>query len=289
MRPGGRPYAGHYRGRLIAVGSRHGKQDQFRPAFDDVLHARLVVPGAIDTDQFGTFTGEAARAGSAVDAARAKARLGAELCGLPLGLASEASYGPLPGSGFVGHEEVLLFRDEELGIEVLEGYRTTSVPGVAHRVADDRDLPAGLVAGLPGQALTARPAAPVPDTAPVIRKGITDTDTLREAIAEAVSRSADGLAIVEPDLRAHHNPSRRRVLAGLALTLARRLAVPCPLCRTPGFGRVETEPGLPCSRCETPTPQPRNEIHACCRCDHTLRRPVSAQVADPADCPECNP
>jgi hypothetical protein len=93
-----------YSGSLIAVGTNHGKQHQFAPAFSAVLGARLVTPPGLDTDQFGTFSVETPRSGTAVQAARSKARLALTLLDLPRGVASEASYGPLPG-GWFGHQE----------------------------------------------------------------------------------------------------------------------------------------------------------------------------------------
>jgi hypothetical protein len=282
------PYRGPYRGRTIAVGTKHGKQHQLQPAFGAVLGAVLHTPPDLDTDRFGTFTGEIARTGPALDAARAKARLAMAVTELPYGVASEASYGTLPG-GWFGHEELLLFCDERLGIEVVEGHRTLSVPGTAHRVSDYREIPAAFLGGLPDQALIVRPchcdrlSAGAP-----IAKGVTDTETLRSALSAALAHSPDGQAVVEPDLRAHHNPSRRLVLDRLAHKLARRLATACPACGAPGFGRMDAEPGLPCRACATPTPLIGNEIHGCAACDHRVSRPVR-DVADPGDCPSCNP
>jgi hypothetical protein len=271
-----------YRGRVIAVGTQHGKQHQFAPPFRRVLGAELVTP-TTDTDQFGTFTGEVARTGSATDAARAKARLAMSATGLPYGLSSEASYGRLPG-GWLGHEEILLFCDDVAGIEIVEGHRTSAVPAVAQRVSGYDDVCGPLLDGLPGQALIVRPLG----AAGTITKGINGTDALSSAIAAAISASPDGVALVEPDLRAHHNPGRRLILARLAETMARRLAIPCSSCGAPGFGRVDAELGLPCRVCQTPTALRRNEIHACAVCEHHESRPVGA-TADPADCPACNP
>lgn len=278
----------HYAGRTIAVGTRHGKQHQFAPAFRDLLSADLVAPPDLDTDRFGTFSGERPRAGSAPEAARAKARLAMTVTGLPFGLASEASYGPLPALGWAGHEEILVFCDDEHAIEILEGHRGAEIPGLARTVAGVDDVPPALRAGLPDQALIVRPGGP-PGPAEAIVKGITDADTLGRAIDGIVARFPDRLAVVEPDLRAHHNPSRRQVLSRLADTLARRLATRCPDCGLPGFGRVDSEPGLPCRLCGTPTPLPAAEIHGCAGCGHRLIRPVAAAAADPGRCVECNP
>jgi len=274
-----------YRGCRIAVGTKHGKEQQFAPPFEAVLGAHLVTPPDLDTDRFGTFSGEIPRTATASETARAKARLAMEISDLPYGLASEASYGPLPGAGVQGHEELVVFVDDTRGIEVFVGERTMVVPGHGHRVADIAELPPHVAAGLPTQALIVRPAAGQPDH---VVKGITDLTLLNAAIIAAAHQSADGLALVEPDLRAHHNPSRRLVLCRLADLLARRLATRCPACSTPGFGRVDSERGLLCRICETPTDAIHNEIHACPRCSHCVAVAV-ATTADPAWCPQCNP
>lgn len=283
------PDASPYRGQVVAVGTRHGKQNQFADPFAEILGARLCTPADLDTDLFGTFTGERPRPGGSLDAARAKARLALEVTGLTCALASEASYGPLPVTGVSGHEEILLFCDVTRGIEVVEGYRTAEVPGHAEQVGDPGEVSATLLAGLPGQALTVRPAAVGGAGRGAIVKGITDTAALRAALAAAIAASPDGQAVVEPDLRAHHNPSRRRVLRRLGRAMARRLATCCPACGTPGFGRVDGVPGLPCARCASATTLIGAEILGCCRCPFTLVRPVTAGPADPADCPSCNP
>lgn len=290
--PAGQPEHTRYRGARIAVGTRHGKQHQLAPAFSAVLGAQLKTPPDLDTDRFGTFTGERPRRGPALEAARAKARLAMDVTGLPFGLASEASYGPLPGLGWPGHEEILLFCDDVLGIEVVEGHRGAAGPTASVALSPGDDLPAPLLAGLPGQALIVRPAEPGSGPTGIeagIAKGITDTEALHAAIVAAADVSGDGRAIVEPDLRAHHNPQRRRVLVTLARRLALRLATECPACAAPGFGRVDSDSGLPCRLCGTPTPAPQAEIHGCGACGHSVHRPVVGADADPAHCPSCNP
>ena len=278
---------GCYRGSVVAVGTRHGKERQLAGPFSAILGARLVTPPDLDTDRFGTFTGERPRQGTAVDAARAKAHLAISSTGVPFALASEASYGPLPDTGWTGHEESLVFCDTLRGIEILEGHRSGETPGAAHRVAHYREIPPTLLEGLPGQALIVRSARPGPGS--VVVKGVIEVGDLRAAVEAAAAGSTDGLAVVEPDLRAHVNPSRRRVLRRLATTMAHRLATLCPVCSCPGFGQVGTAPGLPCGWCATPTPLVHHEIHACCRCEFTETRPAVSAGADPAHCPVCNP
>lgn len=276
-----------YRGRWIAVGTRHGKERQFHTAFHDVLGARLLTPDDLDTDLFGTFSGEIPRTTTAVEAARAKAQLAMSVTGLPYGLASEASYGTFGRLGWSGHQEVVMFCDAQRDIEVLIGHRTLDIPGYPQRVRRADDVSPALLDGLPAQGLIVRPAEPT--GTPEITKGIVDRATLHTAIAKAAAQSADQHAVVEPDLRAHHNPSRRLILAQLADSLARRLATPCPACRTPGFGRVSAEQGLPCRSCGTPTLALLHEVHGCPACDHQAIRPSETPDADPVECPGCNP
>ena len=111
---------------------------------------------------------------------------------------------------------------------------------------------------------------------------------MSRAVAAALRHSPENLAIVEPDLRALHNPSRRTVIEGLAYRLATRLRTRCPRCTTPGFGQVGVEPGLPCRICGTQTELPRAELHGCAVCPHRNRK-RAAPAADPRWCPFCNP
>ena len=78
-----------YRGRRVALLTRHGKERALAPVLEPALGCRVERVGGYDTDQLGTFTREIPRAGTQLEAARRKARIGMELAGLPLGLASE--------------------------------------------------------------------------------------------------------------------------------------------------------------------------------------------------------
>jgi hypothetical protein len=269
-----------YLGRDVVVGTRHGKERQLAPAFAELLGARVFAPPDLDTDRFGTFAGEVPRTLAPLDAARAKARLAVDATGTPFALASEASYGPLPGSGWPGHEELLLFADLERGLEVVEVHRSLGMPGTAVTVRDAAGLGADLP---PGQGFVVRV-----DGGPVTAKGLAPGPELERAIREAAARAASGAAVVEPDLRAHQNASRRAVLEGLARRLAARLATPCLECAGPGFGRDGAEPGLPCAACGCATELPRAERHACPGCGYCISVPLPG-TADPRWCPDCNP
>ena len=276
-----------YAGRVVAFGTVHGKELQVAPAFAAVLDAEVVTPPGIDTDQFGTFSGETARTLSPIDAARAKARLAMTALATPYGLASEASYGPLPGLGLPGHEELLIFLDVERDIEVVEGERTLSTPGGRCCVTSLSEAQPFLNhVDFPAQAIIVRAASADRLS---IHKGITDLRQLEQAIQAASRQSANGQALLEPDLRAHHNPTRRALLTRLGHRLAQRLATACPACSTPGYGRIATSTGLPCSACDWPTDLVCADIHGCQRCHHQHRRPRRDTSAEPRWCDRCNP
>ncbi len=265
-----------------ALGTMHGKETVIAPPLAALGVSVLCAP--IDTDRFGTFSGDVARAGSMLDAARAKARAATEATGLAAGIASEGAYGPHPHLPFLAMgTELLLWLDRRTGQEVTE-MTTDSQPVYDSLTVTNADVATGFLAraGFPATAVTVQAA---PDAAP-LAKGLTDRAAVDAAIAQAIA--ATGQAIVGTDMRAHMNPRRMSVIAGLAQRLARRLGTPCPACAAPGFGRVRSLSGLPCADCGAPTDGVAAEIFGCTACLHEQARPRAGH-ADPAHCPLCNP
>lgn len=280
---------GPYAGRTAVFATCHGKERQAQQPFRALLGTDVAGPAelgvALDTDRFGTFAGERPRTLAPRQAALAKARLALASTGLELALASEASYGVLPGIGWPGHEELLTFVDAGRGLEITEVAVSPVVPGRTWRVPGADALPVDELVrcGWPEQAVIVRA-----DGGPVVAKGVTEEPALRTAARTAARRSPTATALVEPDLRAQHNPSRRAVLAELCERMARRLGTPCPDCGCPGWGRVATAPGLPCRWCGTPTDRVAVVTFGCGVCPARQEVP-GEDLADPAHCPRCNP
>ncbi|GCE06801.1 DUF6671 family protein [Dictyobacter aurantiacus] len=280
-----------YAGRSVSLATKHGKEGQIAPAFAQTLQMRVEVPAGIDTDVLGTFTGEIPRTGSPMETVYAKARLGMQISGSPLGLANEGSFGPHPAMPLMlADTELLLFIDDERGIkvqEVLVSEKVVAAQCTARTFADLGTFLEG--AHFPSHALIVRPEGLFqPD---LIFKAVTDPQRLEELITLCAAESPAGLAHIESDLRAHMNPTRRRVLSQLAEQLAQRLARLCPHCATPGWGIVDHEAGLPCSWCGQPTELVRALIFGCPACTSQERhgRPDGLQSADAGQCPFCNP
>lgn len=268
-----------YRGQRAALATQHGKQRALAPPLLRRL-GLIVDPVAIDTDQFGTFTGTTARTGTAAEAALAKARAGMAASGLPLGLASEGSFGPHPWLPFgAGGVETLAFIDAPRGLELTLSAVSRRTNFAHHDIISGGDIAPFLARiGFPAHALVVRG----PEGA-VLASGVDDMATLGP-LAWPGNR-------LETDMRAHLNPTRMAAIRSVAGRLAARLATLCPACACPGWGQVDVARGLPCSSCGQPTQGVMAIIDGCNACNHrqTRPRPDGVTAASPAACDWCNP
>ena len=73
----------------------HGKQIALQETFA-AIGVKLKLPADLDTDQFGTFSGEVPRRGTMEEAARAKLATAMRETGISAGLVSEGAYGAHP-------------------------------------------------------------------------------------------------------------------------------------------------------------------------------------------------
>ena len=274
-----------YYGRRAVLATKHGKLAQIAPALRSAVNLEVILAD-IDTDRFGTFTGEIPRPGDTLQTAVAKAHAAAEAGALPLGLASEGSFGPHPDFPFIPADlEIVVLVDRDLGLNIAEHVLTTETNYAQVQLTSDQspdDFARAI--GFPTHGLVVSPAIG-PGR---IIKGITDPDALTAAIIASADASPDGQAIVQTDMRAHFNPTRQRQIAEAARRLAKRLADRCPACGTPGWGPIETLGGLPCEICQTPTILARATIDACGACSHRSTRNIKA-FATAEYCPYCNP
>lgn len=285
-----------YVGRPLVMATQHGKADVVGDLFAAVgLH---VIPVAVDTDRFGTFTPEVPRPGDAEDVAVAKARAGAAAARLPLALASEGTFTPDPDTGLlVVQRELLVLVDTERDLTIT-GRAAGPAPWVRSWAVDagadaDADLDRILAeVDLSHQRVIARPdpAAAPSSSAPAsagITKGVDSPGALRDAVRHAARWSPR--VVVETDLRADQAPDRHAVIRRAAVDLIHRMHTDCPACGRPGFGAEEHTGRAPCSACGATTARPTHVVHRCPHCSHEVRTPAGEGTASPGDCPECNP
>ncbi len=272
-----------------ALGTMHGKAAAIAPPLARI-GITLVVPKGLDTDKFGTFSPDIPRAGTMVEAARAKAHAAIAATGLSCAIASEGAYGAHPFIPFLPiGRELLLWCNSETGQEVIEQL-TDDAPCYDHTTVCSAAEVTAFLARIDFPR-TAVIVAPTGEGAPIIAKGLQDRAAVDDAIARAARLSVNGRAFLQTDMRAHMNPQRMDTIGRLAERLAARLATACPACSAPGWGLLRVETGLPCNWCETPTLLVKSEVHGCTLCKHEVNAPCAnaPTQADPAHCPSCNP
>lgn len=273
-----------YLGRRACLATLHDKLDLIAPTLHSNLGLEVFVE-KIDTDRFGTFSGEVPRPRSAHETALIKAKAGMVASGARIGLASEGSIGSATFFPVVSDVEIVVFIDDDEGFAVAE--QATSLEIVTHQwVIDDvhlSDTDLGR-AGFPEHGLIVRPE----NARSPVFKGIHSRTQLVSAIKTCRSATSDRV-LIESDLRANHCPSRRPTIRLAAERLAERLTRFCPSCDCPGWGPVDRLKGRRCAECRWPTNENLAIIFGCCRCDFRETGQRNTELADPSRCPRCNP
>lgn len=268
----------------------HRKEQAIAPILMAELGMQVRVPEEFDSDLFGTFTREVARAGSQVEAAKQKALRALEVTGEDLGLASEGAFGPHPAMPWMACDrEVVLLCDRTSGLEIIgealsceTNYRQQKITAVAEAFQFAQEV------GFPDHGLVVMPDA---NQSPkqAIYKGITTEQQLEAAIERTLAEN--GSAWIETDMRALYNPTRMKVIAQATHNLVEKICRTCPQCNWPGFDICQRIPGLPCALCGTPTLLLHSLRYGCQHCGHqiTLPFPEGRTHADPGQCEYCNP
>ena len=277
-----------YAGERVALLTQHGKERVIAPVLESVLGCRVERVEGYDTDLLGTFTRDIPRSGTQLEAARKKARIGMQLAGQPLGLASEGSFGPDPMTGlFSWNVEFLIWIDDVHGLEVVGVAQGQT--NFAHLLTRDWAAAETFArqCGFPEHHLVVRPEC---EDDSRIRKGISSWAELEAIFTWALEQSSSGLVFLETDVRAHANPTRLENIRLAAEDLAKKLSSLCPECGVPGFWIVGRVPGLPCEDCGAPTREPQSDVLGCVKCPHRVTRErTDRNTAESRWCDYCNP
>lgn len=279
-----------FNGRRTAIATLHGKERVVGPVMKQWFGINLESTIDVDTDALGTFTGEVARSGDMLDAARAKARLAIKETGATVGIGSEGAFGPHPSIPFLASGvEVMVLIDAESDLEIVVQRRTkTNYDSLLFRPGNDLS-PFLHRIGFPAHAVIVRPGTRGDLTTHL--KGIMDLSRLSSAIEESSAMSDDGSVFIQTDMRAHMNPTRMKSLGFVARLLALRMARLCPSCSAPGFALSDVLRGVPCEECGAPTRRIRAEIHTCSKCGLQQVRRMRPETMRAAAlwCDICNP
>lgn len=267
----------------------HRKEHIIAPLFESELGIRVTVPDNFNSDAFGTFSGETARTGNQLDAARSKARAAMKRTNTDLALASEGSFGAHPTIPFLASNlEIVVLIDAKHDLEIIGQYRTSQVT-VRSSVVQTAD---GAVAtartwNFPTQGIIMRTATVLGKK---IYKDFNSESEIYETSQSLLSHWLVSTVTLETDMRAHRCPDRTHSIRQATIDLIHNCKSTCPNCSAPGFTVTDTTSDLPCSACHRATDRTRDLIHTCQKCAHTEIRPATHDTyADPGECAWCNP
>jgi hypothetical protein len=277
-----------FAGRKMVIATKHRKEWVIGPVLKKALDVTYFSADSLDTDLFGTFSGEFPRTSTPIDAARAKCHAAMDLYNVDLAIASEGSFGPHPALFFVpAAEEYLVFMDRanELEISVKKLSSHTNYASLDVRSNDKLDAFLQRVQ-FPSHALLAKPSAT--DFTSIV-KGISSVSKLYSTIDFFIKKY--GTCQLETDMRAMMNPTRMQVIKELTHKLVEKINSTCPACHFPGFDVTEVERGLICEYCHCPTDSIQGHIYTCKRCHFTQEKkyPQGKRHEDPSFCKNCNP
>ena len=272
-------------GREILVASKHKKEKVIEPILKKI-ELTCFVNSDIDTDMFGTFTGEIERVGNSLENAMKKVSLSNELTGHTLILASEGSFSAHPMMPFVmANEEILLLKDYENNIEIISKFISleTNFSSTIVNNIDELLLFASKIK-FPSHGIILKGI----DTNEIF-KGITEKAVLMEKYR--ILKKTNMTIVAESDMRAMYNPTRMKNIEKCAEKLVEKMLSLCPHCETPGFDIVELAKGLPCSWCGLPTKSIKSYKYKCQKCSYEkiVEFPFDKEEEDPQYCDYCNP
>ena len=189
-----------YAQQQVALLTQHGKESLIGPLFQQSLGVEVVRASGFDTDQLGTFSGEIARPNSQLQTARRKARIGMDLLGLPLGMASEGAFVPDPFGGLLPWNiELLVWLDDHRQLEVV-GVAQGPARNLQRTLSTDVELQRfATEAGFPEHQLMLR-ASGVAQAS--VHKGLSTRVQLQRSFIACQAQSPTGQVVAESDLRA---------------------------------------------------------------------------------------
>lgn len=277
-----------YGGQTVYFSTKHGKEEIVRPLFHQIgLHCE---PIEVDTDRFGTFSGEVERIGSVRATLRKKIQSAFQI--MPSGrlfLASEGSFGPDPLVGLLQTDlESLLLWDRELEMEIYAEYLCREPIHGEATLGPRDDFHAFLKSiNFPRHAVMVRPEGMLNP----IFKGLKTEREVAQSILESFCHSKNGKVTIATDLRADQNETRRNAIFKAGQALIEKILSLCPNCSVPGFGISRGIPGLKCEGCGEATSVARAVLFECakCGCTRERARPDGRERLPIEECEFCNP
>jgi len=275
-----------YRGAKVVLPTLHSKGVLAQEAFKE-QPGMFVEELNIDTDQFGTFSGDIERKLSPKESAIAKAKLGLAQSDYKYALASEGSIGADPTVPFIDSDvECVVFIDSVNDLMISHAYQSFDITAHTHEYTQGEDLEKFLIkADFPHHQLIVKS---LDSGVAALAKGISSMSELRNILDQATSQGLKKI-VIESDLRAHASPSRAENIKKAFEELAIRISSLCPDCDSPGWGITSSVRGLPCTDCGEESDAVRAFVYSCISCTFTVEGDPLATSIDPSRCSWCNP
>jgi hypothetical protein len=277
-----------FSGRKMLIATKHKKEEVIAPLFFEELGIASFVLDDLDTDLFGTFTGEIEREGGPLDALRKKVEMAMSLADVDLIVASEGSFGPHPSLFFLpAADEMLLFVDKKNNLEIVAREISTDTNFSSAEVNSEEELLAFAEKALfPSHALILSVAHQQP---PIFVKGITSQEQLLNTFYKL--KTKNNSVNVQTDMRTLYNPTRMKTIEKACYKLIQNIKSTCPRCFNPGYNVSDVLDGLPCSLCGRRTKSILAHQYVCKKCGHLEKRyyPNLKLEEDPTFCDYCNP
>ncbi len=282
-----------FRDRNALLVTQHGKEQVISPLLEESFGMKMGLASQIDTDQFGTFSGEIERPDSQHNTARMKAlKVFETYPDIEIAVASEGSFNPHPDTPFIPvNRETVMLLDRKNNLEIMGSYLN-----LAARIRE------GIVSSM-GEAVSFAETIGFPEYGVILKanrngglrpyfmKDITTNNALLAAIDFLFSISLDGKIHIQSDMRAHRNPARMENIRQATLNLIKTIQSVCPICGTIGFDVKEVIIGLPCRICGNSTKSTLSYIFQCKKCNHLEEKlfPHGKEQEEPGFCDSCNP
>ena len=277
-----------FKNRTLLIATNHHKDMVLAPIFEKYLFVKCVSSNQINTDKFGTFSGEVERANTAEITLREKSEYAYKETNIDLVLTSEGSFGPHPMIPFSTiNEEWLLLKDYKNNIEIKEKQISINTNFSNKKIASTTDIiEFAKQIGFPKHAIIFRDST---SNSKKIVKGIHRLYDLKKYYNEF--KNEFGSFSAETDMRAMYNPTRMYEIYKLGLKLLNKIVSLCPKCEFPGFGITNLTFGLPCEICLMPSKSILSQIFECRACQFQLEQmyPNGKKYEEPMYCEYCNP
>lgn len=270
----------------MCIATKHGKESVIAPLLEKNLGVKCFVAKHIDTDVFGTFSGEVERELSPLETARSNCQISMERNECDLAISSEGTFGPHPLIGFVHSDhEIIYFIDKKNNFELHHSELSLKTNFNSKELKDLNGLKKfAQSVQFPSHGIILKGT----ETNDLV-KDINSWSDLKENFLDMLHHNAS--VVAHTDMRAHRNPTRMKVIETCTLGLVNTLHKKCNQCKFPGFSVTEKRPGLPCEDCGLPTKSIREIIYTCKRCSltQTEKYPNKKYVENPMYCNYCNP